>query len=141
MDFIVMSALAGFSLLMLMLSYDIACQWQLNLRSRMEKLPEDMRLPLEKMMLQCALPVWHAASHNEGCQSANSLSFREGVGKTDGEGVERTWAVLNSAAYATKEAGRGQRADSLEDRIDNHNWLKNVGQGMYSGLTDTESRY
>ncbi|KAJ7671900.1 hypothetical protein B0H14DRAFT_2424284, partial [Mycena olivaceomarginata] len=83
----------------------------------------------------------HAASHNEGCQSANSLSFREGVGKTDGEGVERTWAVLNSAAYATKEAGRGQRADSLEDRIDNHNWLKNVGQGMYSGLTDTESRY
>jgi hypothetical protein len=132
MDFVVMAALAGFSLLMLTLLYDIACQWQVNLRSQMVKLPGEMRLPLDSIKLQCALPVWHAASHNEDCQSTNSLSFKEGVGKTDGEGVERTWAVLNPAAYATKDVGRGQRADTLEDRIDNHNWLKNVGQGTWA---------
>lgn len=132
MDFVVMAALAGFSLLMLTLSYNIACQWQVNLRSQMVKLPGEMCLLLDSMKLQCALPVWHAASHNEDCQSTNSLSFKDGVGKMDGEGVERMWAVLNPAAYATKDAGRGQRADTLEDRIDNHNWLKNVGQGTWA---------
>ncbi|KAJ7834738.1 hypothetical protein B0H14DRAFT_2590758 [Mycena olivaceomarginata] len=92
MDFVVMAALAGFSLLILMLLYNIACQWQVNLRSQMVKLPEEMCLPLDSMKLQCALPVWHAASHNEDCQSTNSLSFKEGAGKMDGEGVEWTWA-------------------------------------------------
>ncbi|KAJ6547928.1 hypothetical protein DFH09DRAFT_1087397 [Mycena vulgaris] len=129
MDFIVMSALAGFTLMLLTISYDIACQWKATLPERMKKLPQDMRLPLDSIKLQCALPVWHAASHNEPCQNQNSLSFKPGVGKSDGEGVERTWAVLNPAAYATKDAGRGNRADTFEGKIDNHNYLKNVGQG------------
>jgi hypothetical protein len=57
------------------------------------------------------------------------LSFKPGVGKSDGEGVERTWSLLNPAAHSTKDAGRGQRADILEGKVDNHNYLKNVGQG------------
>lgn len=129
MDFIVMSALAGFSLLMLTISYDIACQWKINLKERNENLPADMRLEFEKIKLQCALPVWHAASHNDDCANENSLSFKPGVGKSDGEGIERTWSVLNPAAYSTKNAGKGQRADVIEAKIDNHNYLKNVSEG------------
>ncbi|KAJ7919700.1 hypothetical protein B0H13DRAFT_2428738 [Mycena leptocephala] len=129
MDFIVASALAGFCLLLLTISYDIACQWKTNLAKRMEKLPADIRPPLESIKLQCALPVWHAASHVEHCQDANSLSFKTGVGKSDGEGVERTWSRLNPAAFSTKDAGRGQRADTLEGKIDDQNYLKNVGLG------------
>ncbi|KAJ7822085.1 hypothetical protein B0H14DRAFT_3471004 [Mycena olivaceomarginata] len=129
MDYIVMLALIGFTLLWLTLSYDIACQWKVRLPERMKKLPDAMQLPPDNIKLQCTLPVWHASSHNGDCKDANSLSFKEGVGKSDGEGVERTWSVLNPAAYATKDAGRGQRADTLDDRLDNHNFLKNVGQG------------
>ncbi|KAJ7926723.1 hypothetical protein B0H13DRAFT_2313220 [Mycena leptocephala] len=129
MDFIVASALAGFCLLLLTISYDIACQWKTNLAKRIEKLPADIRPPLESIKLQCALPVWHAASHVEHCQDANSLSFKTGVGKSDGEGVERTWSRLNPAAFSTKDAGRGQRADTLEGKIDDQNYLKNVGLG------------
>ncbi|KAJ7123215.1 hypothetical protein C8R43DRAFT_1135931 [Mycena crocata] len=113
MDFIILSALIGFTLQLLTISYDIA-------------FPSPR---LFKFTLQCALPVWHAASHNEDCQDDNSLSFKPGVGKSDGEGVERTWSVLNPAAYHTKDAGRGQRVDVVEDRIDNNNFLKNIGQG------------
>ncbi|KAJ7088008.1 hypothetical protein B0H15DRAFT_949821 [Mycena belliarum] len=129
MDFIIMSALAGFSLMLLTISYDIGCQWPKNLPARIEKLPKGMRKTLDSVKIQYALPVWHAASHNDECQNQNSLSFKPGVGKSDGEGVERTWSVLNPAAYATKDMGRGNRADSLEGKIDNHNFLKNVGQG------------
>ncbi|KAJ7126214.1 hypothetical protein C8R44DRAFT_618370 [Mycena epipterygia] len=129
MDFIVMAALAGFSLLMLTISYDIACQWRTNLAQCNARLPRSICLPLDDIQLQCALPVWHASSHNEECKNANSLSFKPGVGKSDGEGVERTWSVLNPAAFSTKDAGRGLRADILEGKIDNHNHLKNLGQG------------
>ncbi|KAJ7836106.1 hypothetical protein B0H14DRAFT_3705441 [Mycena olivaceomarginata] len=128
MDWIVMAALSGFSLLLLTISYDIACQWKCRFKERIEKLPEDMRLP-EDIKVQCALPVWHAGSHNEPCQNENSLSFKVGVGKSDGEGVERLWGRMNPAAYSTKDAGTVQRADTLEGRIDDHNYLKNVGQG------------
>jgi hypothetical protein len=96
-----------------------------------------MQLPLEDIELQCALPVWHASSHNGDCKEVNSLSFKEGVGKSHGEGVEQMWAVLNPAAYATKDAGLGQQVDTLEDQLDNHNYPKNVGQGVYQTKNNT----
>ncbi|KAK7043444.1 CxC2 domain-containing protein [Favolaschia claudopus] len=129
MDWIVMSALVGFSLVLLTISYDICCQWKITLRERMKLLPEHIRLPLDEVQVQYALPVWHAGSHNDDCQHQNSLSFKVGVGRTDGEGVERTWSRLNPAAFSTKDAGVGVRADAIEERIDSHNFLKNLGQG------------
>ncbi|KAJ7251188.1 hypothetical protein B0H12DRAFT_1234257 [Mycena haematopus] len=40
-------------------------------------------------------PGSHAAAHMATCQNAKSLSF-EGAGRTDGEGLERGWAMLNA---------------------------------------------
>ncbi|KAJ7168780.1 hypothetical protein C8R46DRAFT_1218172 [Mycena filopes] len=129
MDYIVMSCLVGFALMMLTISYDIACQWKINLKERNAKLPEAIQLNLDEVEVQCGLPVWHASSHEEDCRDENSLGVLVGVGKSDGEGVERTWADLNPAAFHTKEMGLGNRADTLEDKIDSHNFLKNVSQG------------
>ncbi|KAJ7429980.1 hypothetical protein B0H11DRAFT_1765938 [Mycena galericulata] len=128
MDYIVMAAVAGLALMMLTISYDIACQWRKNLPERLKKLPPAIRLDLTRTELQTGLPVWHASSHEMECSNKNSLSFLAGVGKSDGEGVERTWAVLNPAAFHTKEMGYGNRADALEDKIDSHNFQKNLGQ-------------
>jgi hypothetical protein len=92
-------------------------------------MPQDMQLQLNAISVQCALPVWHAGSHEEACQSTNSLSYKPGVGRTDGEGVERMWSVLNPAAFHTKDMSQGNRVDTLEDKIDSHNFLKNLGLG------------
>ncbi|KAJ7927958.1 hypothetical protein B0H13DRAFT_1860717, partial [Mycena leptocephala] len=83
---------------------------------RNAKLPERIRLDLSSVEVQCGLPVWHASSHEVECSNENSLSFLVGVGKSDGEGVERTWADLNPASFHTKEMGVGNRADTLEDK-------------------------
>ncbi|KAF7309126.1 CxC2 domain-containing protein [Mycena kentingensis (nom. inval.)] len=64
-----------------------------------------------------------------GLGMANSLSYTRGVGRTDGEGIERTWAILNTMSYATKEMAQGNRHDTLEDKVDHINFEKNVGQG------------
>ncbi|KAJ7805542.1 hypothetical protein B0H13DRAFT_2387660 [Mycena leptocephala] len=128
MDFIVMSSLAGFNLKELTLSYDVVCQWQKHLQARIRKLPADMQLDFDSFLCQYGLPVWHASSHEAACRDENSLSFVPGVGKTDGEGIERLWAELNAFAYHTKNMGIGHRADTIEDKINYHNFMKNLSQ-------------
>ncbi|KAF7323810.1 CxC2 domain-containing protein [Mycena kentingensis (nom. inval.)] len=90
-----------------------------------------IRTDLKSYELQFGLPVWHAAVHEEKCREEMSLSHAVGVGRTDGEGIERTWAVLNPIGYLTKEMGEGHRHDTIEDKIDNINFQKNIGQGAY----------
>ncbi|KAJ7169138.1 hypothetical protein C8R43DRAFT_1121027 [Mycena crocata] len=127
MDYILMSALTGFNLMELGISYDIACQWKKNFDVRMQRLPETMRLDFKDVLLDSGLPVWHALAHEDLCAALNNLTYILGVGRTDGEGVERLWAFLNSCAYQSKEMGLGNRADTIEDKLDSHNFLKNIG--------------
>jgi hypothetical protein len=131
MDYIVMSALRGFDLMDLLLSYDIGCQWRKYLQDRMQRLPPHLQLDLEAFMLQCGLPVWHASAHEKACTNEFSLSFQHGVGRTDGEGVERLWSILNPSSYHTKDMSLGSRADTIEDKIDSHNYQKNLGCGEW----------
>ncbi|KAJ7102966.1 hypothetical protein C8R43DRAFT_1141089 [Mycena crocata] len=129
MDFILMSALADVDFKELTVSYDIACQWKINFAARMQKLPEKLRRNFDDVLVQSGLPVWHALAHESGCMNENTLSLLPGVGKSDGEGIERLWAALDGCAFQTKEMGLGNRVDTLEDRLDSHNYLKNLGQG------------
>ncbi|KAJ6458992.1 hypothetical protein C8R45DRAFT_913193 [Mycena sanguinolenta] len=128
MDYILMSALAGCDLTELTLSSDIACQWKKNFAERMAHLPEALCLDLEAIDVQTGLPVWHTLAHEEMCTSLNSLNYILGVGRSDGEGIERLWAWLNGCAYQSKEMGLGNRADTIEDKLDSHNFQKNLGK-------------
>ncbi|KAJ7104597.1 hypothetical protein C8R44DRAFT_887052 [Mycena epipterygia] len=131
MDYILLSALAGVAILLLAISYDIACQWKVHLPERAKKIAETTPITtrLDDFEIQYALPVWHAVAHEITCQTQNSLSFAVGVGRTDGEGIERTWAVLNPIGFATKEMGDGARHDAIKNKVDHLNWEKNLGQG------------
>ncbi|KAJ7060539.1 hypothetical protein C8F01DRAFT_988536, partial [Mycena amicta] len=131
MDYILMHALGDARVKQLVLSYDIACQWKQNLRKRVINILDKSDIPpsLDNFNIQFALPVWHAAAHEESCQVENSLTYNVGVGRTDGEGIERTWAVLNPIGFATKEMGQGNRHDTIEDKVDHINFEKNVGEG------------
>ncbi|KAJ7056324.1 hypothetical protein C8F01DRAFT_1029354 [Mycena amicta] len=132
MDYILMQALAGPRVKDLVLSYDIACQWKQRLRERIINIMDHSNLPAtldDFDRIGFGLPVWHAAAHEESCQAANSLSYLVGVGRTDGEGIERTWAVLNPIGFATKEMGQGNRHDTIDDKVDHINFEKNVGEG------------
>ncbi|KAJ7606430.1 hypothetical protein B0H17DRAFT_1221752 [Mycena rosella] len=102
MDYIFLSALIGVAILWLLISYDIACQWKVHLLERAKKIRAATSIPtnLDNFEIQFALPVWHAEAHEMTCQMQNSLSFAVGMGRTDGEGIERTWAVLNPLGFA-----------------------------------------
>ncbi|KAF7321419.1 CxC2 domain-containing protein [Mycena kentingensis (nom. inval.)] len=126
MDFIFFSAIMSLVMLWLTISYDVACQWKLHLRNRMERLPPPMHKNLQETTVQFGLPVWHSPAHKTDCQNENDLALKRGVGKTDGEGIERFWSRMNAAAYSSKEMSFGHRADFLDDRIDNNNYTRNM---------------
>ncbi|KIY60826.1 hypothetical protein CYLTODRAFT_482382, partial [Cylindrobasidium torrendii FP15055 ss-10] len=115
-------------------SYDIGCQWRINLLGkRLGDVPEELVYAEDdRPDINVALPVFHSACHEESCGSAETCRHKLGVGMTDGEGVERVWAAFNELASATKEMHQDVRRDALEDAIDWHNWLKNLTLGIHS---------
>ncbi|KAJ7860931.1 hypothetical protein B0H13DRAFT_1900698 [Mycena leptocephala] len=137
MDYILLSALAGVALLCVAISYDIVCQWKVHLRERAKKIVQTtpIEVNLDEMHIEFALPVWHASAHETTCQTQNSLSYAVGVGRTDGEGIERTWSILNPVGYATKEMGDGARHDAIENKVDHVNFEKNIGEGQFGYTT------
>ncbi|KAF7288213.1 CxC2 domain-containing protein [Mycena chlorophos] len=116
-------------------AYDIICQWMIHFFERLKKIRESdvdtstLATDIDEADLYFGLPVWHAGAHQAECRAHLALAYMLGMGKTDGEAMERIWATLNPASWATKEMGEGARHDVLEDKIDRMNFAKNLSLG------------
>ncbi|KAF9000338.1 hypothetical protein BDZ89DRAFT_1147323 [Hymenopellis radicata] len=128
-DFVLYSLLSRMGLKEVTVTYDIACQYLKHFHERVLALPAGLR-ELGLPEITWGLPVWHAGVHDIKCEAAESLKYKSGVGKTDGEGIERVWSVFNPMSYMTREEQPGARADDIEDKADCHNFAKNIGLGQ-----------
>ncbi|KAI0055071.1 hypothetical protein BV25DRAFT_1816158 [Artomyces pyxidatus] len=128
MDFIFFSAFSHSRNKSGVVSYDIACQWSKNLWKRVDELPTHLRIP-SSTDFTFAVPKFHLPAHGVPCQGPYSFNFLNGVGRTDGEGVERNWANMNGAASSTKQMGPGARQDALDNHCGHANWRKTIGFG------------
>ncbi|KAJ7844576.1 hypothetical protein B0H13DRAFT_1908834 [Mycena leptocephala] len=68
------------------------------------------------------------------CHGPYSFNYTKGVGRTDGEGVERNWSWLNRAARFISVMGPGSRDDTLDDLCGWGNWRKTVDLGPRVGI-------
>lgn len=82
-----MASLVGSCILAVLASYDIACQFFVNFLSRIRFLPEHLRENIPNV--QAKVPKAHLVGHGLSCQSKYSFNWARGVGRTDGEGIER----------------------------------------------------
>ncbi|KAE9388174.1 hypothetical protein BT96DRAFT_836658 [Gymnopus androsaceus JB14] len=114
-------------LLRLVLSYDIMCQWFKKCVEHLKNLPPNVRYYLVRSMVKFLIPKLHIYGHLRECQDEFSFNLTPGVGRTDAEGIERTWANMGPVATSTKEMGPGSHADTLEDHWGHWNWRKIVG--------------
>ncbi|KAK7441515.1 hypothetical protein VKT23_016505 [Stygiomarasmius scandens] len=129
-DFIVGSFLRHISiLLILVLSYDIVCQWCKKAVKRLKKLPSMIRLNILLRIVKFVIPKLHILGHLIKCQEKFSLSYTPGVGQTDAESIERFWSGLGTISTSVKEMGPGSHHDTLEDHIGHWNWSKVTGMG------------
>ena len=109
------------------LSYDIVCQWWKLLKDRLLLLPPLVRLNVVLNMYRFVVPKMHIHGHTMACQLLYSLNLVPGSGQTDGEGIERPWAMIGGVAASTRNNGPGARADALDFHWTYWNWTKLVG--------------
>ncbi|KAG6835107.1 hypothetical protein H0H93_004796 [Arthromyces matolae] len=128
MDFLFFSTILPFWLPWIILCYDIVCQYSKRFWERESALPDWLRFK-EKTQMGWAVPKFHLPPHKPECHGPFSLFYMHGVGRTDGEGVERNWSWLNGAASSTSQMGPGSRHDTLDDFMGFLNFKKTVDYG------------
>jgi hypothetical protein len=130
MDFILFFSLIGTIFTLLVLSYDIICQWFRNLRHRIPQLPKVMRIPPAVFVnIKYVIPKFHIYSHGSSCQTRFSLNFLKWSARTNGEDIERWWAHANPISMSTKEMAPGARINTIDDHAAAWNFRKIVGFG------------
>lgn len=129
MDFIFACAMRHFLRLGKLVTYDIACQWSINLVERIAKFPDHVYIPLPAGSIRYGIPKLHYHSHVTLDHSKFSLNFLLGAARGDGEGIERRWWWIQGSANSTKVMGPGQRQGVLEDQWAYANWRKIVDLG------------
>jgi hypothetical protein len=116
MDFIIALVIQAFALSLIVISYNITCQWFVNLFHQIdEHWPATLRIPASTKLIP-VIPKLHTPMH--GCKNHQQflLNFIPGVGKLDTETPEHVWAGHNGLGNATKTQGLGD----CHDVLDNH---------------------
>ncbi len=116
-------------------SYDIVCQWSKSVIERIKHLPPLVRFNIAKDMIRFAVPKLHIHSHTKHCQENYSLNYLPGVGRTDGEGIERPWANIGATATSTRVMGPGARIETLNNHWSHWNWQKIIGLREFHSLS------
>jgi hypothetical protein len=132
MDYLFYKTLSTSALLSYIVSYDIACQWSLNLRERILGLDSTFFLFDGHRDIRFLVPKFHLPAHIAACWTKYSFNFTPGVGRTDGEAPERTWSEINPLATSTHEMGPGSRRDVLDYHFGDHNWRKLTNLGEFA---------
>ncbi|KAJ7050749.1 hypothetical protein C8F01DRAFT_1092087 [Mycena amicta] len=124
MDYIVLATLQDEEVKCITTTYNIAWHWQVLLPICADRIhrPIQVQDAVRVTRVACGGP-----RNQLPLEDYPELCRR--VGKTDGEGIEQTWLLLNPIGWSTKEMGEGARHDAIEDKIDYLNFEKNVGQG------------
>lgn len=128
MDYIFVSSIFGVLILTIIASYDIACQFFVHFFSRVLQLPPRLRETTIPPIV-AMVPKAHIAGHGSSCQGRFSFNWRKGVGRTEGEGIERGWSGLGKAGPSTKEMTPSGRRETIDDFCGYTNWKKVIGLG------------
>lgn len=89
-----------------------------------------MQIP-EATKIITGIPKGHCPGHVFECQCCYAMGIQPGVGRTDGEAIERLWAFVRKCAASIKEMGPGSRSDTLDDQFDYLNWCKLINFGEF----------
>jgi hypothetical protein len=121
-DYAISSALTNYSNLSeIVLSYDIACQYSVNFAERFRT---SSSLDVPDVKITFLVPKFHLAAHKEDCRFRYSFNHQHGVGRTDGEGIERFWSTHNFLSGSTSKMSAEFRIDTLNLHFSNWNRRK-----------------
>lgn len=128
MDLIWAFAVQGFVLLLIIVSYDIVCQWFVNLFERMARWPKNLQIN-PSTTVRAVIPKLHIRAHQDKGHAQHCINWTKGGAQCDCEGPERIWMPHNPLGNSTKSQGPGTRHDNLDCHFAFWNWQKYIGMG------------
>lgn len=134
MDYAFWTAVLLTGVTIIVASYDIACQWSVNLHPRAKKRFPEQYAIIATLAMICVIPNFHLHGHGPRCQEDYSLHFTECVGLSHMETVEQEWGHIGPVATSTKEMGPGARHATLDDHWSGWNFRKIVGFGNFRSV-------
>ncbi len=126
-DYLLNSSLEQSAPLNVAASYDIACSYSIKVKSRFEKYGYTS---YNARQFGWCVPMFHIHAHRDRCRSVYSPYLLRHWARTNGEGVERGWSMVNGFAPATKEMGPGSRRDMLDSVWADQNWVRITKLGV-----------
>ena len=83
----------------IVITYDIACQWELKLCEWLLMYTATKHVNLGSLQsLRFAVPKFHLIGHGKSCHLNFNLAFMQGVGMMHGESIETIWSHSTSLA-------------------------------------------
>ncbi|PBK83329.1 hypothetical protein ARMGADRAFT_1048466 [Armillaria gallica] len=114
MDYIFGSVLLSFvDILLVIISYAIACQWFVNLKTHMKMWPSEIPVPA-KATLSPAIPKFHEPAHKQENHQEFACGLIKGMGNSDCKVPEHIWGPNNAFGNSTKTMGPGLWQDVLK---------------------------
>jgi hypothetical protein len=110
------------------ISYDIWCKYKIYVEERArENFPPEMTKNFLRMNRRGFIPKMHSNDHGPDCRTIFGFNYHPGVGRTDGESVERDWATVVAAALQTGEMNAGTRHGALDNHWIDRNFQRSIG--------------
>lgn len=115
------------------ITYDIYCQWIINLKRRLLTYLPPLNVDLAARLASFlgGIPKMHLWGHIGICRVRYNVALMNGVGSTHGEGVETIWAHSTSLTTWSQEAGPAARHQILNDHWGGWNWRKVVNSRKF----------
>ena len=118
-------------LLLILLLYDIACQFFVKFRVRLLEHPEFLSVP-ENIVIKPGVGLFHVHGHIKECHARYAPTFIRGAGMVDGEVVETLWSSLNHTASSARAMSWYHRQEYLDAHMGDSNWKKLTKMSKFS---------
>jgi hypothetical protein len=108
--------------------YDIACQWIIHFKERVEQSKHLMLPEFDEFI--AAVDKFHLGDHISACFCPYSLNFVYGAGQVDGVVLETLWSEFNKVSSSARSMSKAHRREVYDDHMAASNWKKLVGMGV-----------
>lgn len=117
-------------LLLLLMLYDIMCQYWVHFLERIDLCFPYLTLS-NTLTIRRGIGLFHVHGHVKECYPRYAPTFIRGAGQVDGEVIETLWATLNHTASSSRTMSWFHRQEYLDAHMADSNWRKLVRMGVY----------
>ncbi|KAF8157650.1 hypothetical protein K438DRAFT_2073948 [Mycena galopus ATCC 62051] len=122
-------------------TYDIACEYFINLEMRFEKHFKDLVDDVKS--IRWGVPSLHVQGHQDSCNYLFGTAYMECVGHFHGETAEHYWPEANQLGPHVRQMNNGHRQDTLLiHHVDwNHKKTMKLAVTLANDIALAEARY